>query len=588
MSSPRTRPVAVLAAVAVAASLAVVGTSGDAAATFSDDSFDAYATGTVVHADALEDPSSGTRLADVEEASSAAAVDSTGLSAVLDELDRPVVQGGVSGRSYGRGSGLEVGVGTTPEDENQVVPGGTAEAVAPPSTDLVTEEIGPVPADPLAYASLLRGQAQARWNPECVVGPDIAHGLGYAADAQLLDRDGTPDDEGEDPRLEQPVVASDTRAPERSVSQARSRVRLVPELDGDGEPTGSFGLMSETRMTIAPVTLLRGPEGEGSVFTVEFLGEWVLRAVATGSQGSVHYGPGEVEPDTPLLRLVDEATGEAETLLRAQDLTGDEGVVVDVPELGVEIAVGEDARAIGGDAASEPTETPTLASGAVDVARIRLVDVPEERISVSDLRVGHMETRAAVPADGIDCGIDVAKDVDEELVSPGDEFTYTIVVTNPMEGCRLEHVEVVDRISVTDGVTYEVIGQTPPADTVTPETVTWDDVGPLEAGGSKTLELRIRVGDDSDAGRFTDDVTAISACGIDSADGAAEVQVPVRADAHLPLPEVEVPEVAGAVESEPVEQPRSLPRTGAGSLPGLAGLVLVGASLLLARARDTG
>jgi len=63
---------------------------------------------------------------------------------------------------------------------------GLAEASAPPPTDLITREIN-LNLAPVAFASLLRGQAQAIYDPNiCAIGQPISYGLGYAANLQLL------------------------------------------------------------------------------------------------------------------------------------------------------------------------------------------------------------------------------------------------------------------------------------------------------------------------------------------------------------------------------------------------------------------
>ena len=52
--------------------------------------------------------------------------------------------------------------------------------------------------------------------------------------------------------------------------------------DAPDQLLGRLGLQSETRQTIAPVTFFKGAPFQ---FTVELLGEWVLRAFA-GTAGA--------------------------------------------------------------------------------------------------------------------------------------------------------------------------------------------------------------------------------------------------------------------------------------------------------------
>lgn len=594
ITRPR-RSVAAFLAAALAASIAAVVPTAEAQVPAGEADFGGYATGTVAHADAIQ-TADGMRLEDTEVAFSGAAAESTGLATSRhNEMER-VVQPSLDGKnSYGRGSGLEVGLGLeSPDAENQAIIAGLAEAAAPPSTELVTEE-GAVPADPLAYASLARGQAQARWlaPPQCVLGADLSFGLGHVADVQLLDtqnfEDQSPEDpEGADDSLEKPLIATNATDPDRAVSQSTSRTRLVPQIDRDGNVEGeALGMMSETRMTIAPITI---GQGQGGV-TVEFLGEWVLRAVATGHSGWVHYGPGEVSPETPILRIIPEGEDqETTTILTFQDFFGEDALpvpLVEIEELGLEIAIGEDPRAIGGEVGSDPTETATEASGAVDAARIRVLEGGPlaENFQLDhglDLRVGHMEVEARTPAGGITCDLPVEKSSDKDTVEAGEEFTYTITVENPYE-CTLTDVRVEDQVGSTDDATFEILGASDGGQVDDDAgTVTWADIGPIEPGASTSVTIDMKAGDDSGAGLITDVVDVTANCALGSADGSTEVDVSLSGSADVQLPEVAAPEpeVAGAQEqaSEP------LPRTG-GPLAGAAALALLGGAAFLRRFR---
>ncbi|MBV8297354.1 MAG: hypothetical protein JO085_10990, partial [Acidimicrobiia bacterium] len=257
--------------------------------------FSGSATGTVVHADVLNIPSAP-RLVDGEVAFSGEATNTAGLgTGVLNEMNQNVSPALPSKNSYGRGSGLELGLGTTVptagSDVNQVLLAGLAQQSAAPvdsfgstpdSDGVVRKQVGPVPGDPLVYASLLKSEANAAWNPNfCVLGAPLGYGLGYAADAQLLDT-GTKNADGS---MGAPVVAADTGTPtNRAVSQARSFTYLRPE------PDGTFAVVSETHETIAPITLFKNTPME---IKIELAGEWVLRTISTGKPGgsTVEYAP---------------------------------------------------------------------------------------------------------------------------------------------------------------------------------------------------------------------------------------------------------------------------------------------------------
>lgn len=561
-----------------------------------------YSTGTVVHADALT--VGATRVLDTEVAYSGASVASKGTGGVtqgpaaaagtiVNEMEQ-VVQPALpnttldpnlpGNRSFGRGSGLELGVGTTVSTDvnaNQILLAQRALASAPPSTGPITREVGPVKIDPAAFASLLRGQAQARWNGDntCVVGEETSFGLGYAADAQLLNVGAASP--GDEP-FPGPVVATDAPTPERRVSQSRSITKLVPQTDAAGNKIGdNFGLMTETRMTIAPITLLKNT---ATPLTIELLGEWVLRSVATGLPGQAYvtYGPGTVTPSTPVLSIIQ--GGLVNNLLSLQDLLGNQGLPIEIPGV-ASLVIGEDPRAIGGDANSSPTQggDGTVASAAVDAVRIQLLPAAAlAGIDGLDVRIGHMESRAQVPAGGVKCNIPVSKTADKQTVNAGETFTYNITVTNPFADCDLTNVRVVDKISVGPGVKYSVTGTNPAASSTSNTEIVFNDIGPIGPKQSKSVTITVAVAANSAAGQFTDNATATGVCATGSAQGGARITVPISGETTVTVPSVTG---GGELPSTGIDQ---LPRTGAdGPALALAGLGLLGAAAVLRRVRHT-
>lgn len=494
--------------------------------------FSGYATGAVTHADALQ--TGGTRIVNSDLAFSGASVASKGLGARLTSEVGTVVQPALGDkRTYGRGSGFEASAFEPTPVENDLILTAKVEASAPPSAGPTTQETA-LPFDPFAYASLLRGRSEARWGgADCVLGADLSFGLGYAAGTQLVDGDfGAP---GSSPQLEQPLLTTDALAPERAFSQSLSRTRLVPQTAANGAVLGpNLGLMNETRQTIAPTTLFKGTPQQ---FTIEVLGEWVLRVVATGLPGGayVHYGPGAVSPETPILRTID-AAGNVTNILTFQQFLSNAGFVFTFPGL-AEIAVGEDPRAIGGDGNSNPTLTPegTVAAAAVDVVRVKTLFGD---LQIEDLRIGHMEARAQVPAGGIACGLGVAKRSEPESVTPGSEFTYVITVTNPYD-CTLTDVKVVDTITTTAGINFTVLSQDPSANAVAANTLTWNDVGPIAPGAAKELRVRVRVEPNSASGLFTDRAVATANCGLDSAQAGVKINLQLKGEVVIQLPRVQ-------------------------------------------------
>jgi uncharacterized repeat protein (TIGR01451 family) len=516
-----------------------------------------YASGTVAHADALQN--GGTRLADVEVAFSGAAYTSAALASARNEVARVVTPALGPTNGYGRGSGLEVGLAVSPSGENQIVLPGKVEAKAPPITTLATQEVGPVNLDPLALARLLRAQAQGRAvSNGCVIGSDLGYGLGYAADLGLLD---TSPNSGT-PGLDAPLLSSTAVSPDRAVSQSVSRTYLVR-----GPVVRRFGLASETRQTIAPVTLLKGTPSQ---FTIEAAGEWALRVTADGTTGSFFYGPGSVSPETPVVRVID-AAGKVTNVLTLQQLLDKDGLTVTIPGV-AEIVIGEPPRALGGATGSAPSISGTLASAAVDVARVRLLEQGQNH--VADVRIGHMEAAVAVPAGGIDCPIGMAKAANPSTVRAGDAFTWTVTVSNPHD-CVLTNVKVVDTITTSSPqMTYTVGGQTPAASTVVGGVLTWNDIGPIAPGQSKVLTINMRVNQNSATGTFTDKAVAEGVCGPGSAQAAAAASA-LSGEITLNEPTVtRGGDVAGVV----LRPQGTLPKTGgtAGPLPAMAVLALSG------------
>ena len=254
-----------------------------------------------------------------------------------------------------------------------------------------------------------------------MLGSDLSRGLGYAADAQILDSGA--DDE---PDLDAPVVATDTDG--RNVVQSIARTTLVPN------SAGAFGLQSKVSQTLAPVNI-------ADSLIIEVAGEWELTATATGiaGQSTVSYHPSDdasIDPSTPVLRVFTGPTNDIDNLagqLLFQDLLGNEGLPIVIPGV-AEIVIGEDPRAIGGDADSQPTISAdgTTVSAAVDVVRVKLLDG-----AGGDIRVGHMEVKAQVPAGGITCPIPVSKKATPSTVStataPDGKFQVAITIKNPFD-----------------------------------------------------------------------------------------------------------------------------------------------------------
>ncbi len=516
-----------------------------------------FATGQPAHVDALN--SGETRVVDAEVAWSAASVDADadGLAGVKqNEFTRTIHPDLGDKMSHARGSGLELGLATTPIDENQLQLSGKAEADAPPpSSDL--QEIGLEGLDPIAYASLLRGVAVANSEagglvPDvCVLGDDISRGIGFAADVELLDVGGDTDA----PNLDAPVLALDDNDVENdpeSVSQSTSRTKLVPA--GGNQ----FGLMAEVRQTIAPVQLLQVPiaEGEFATLEIKLLGEWVLRAVATGEPGgaSIFYGPGDASPQTNVLEII--GLGDP-ILLTLQDLLGDEGLNIPLAPL-LDIQLGEDPRAIAAPGANpDQASSPSIAangrsaSAAVDVLRVRILDG-----AVADVRVGHMEVSVEVPDGGVTCPIPVTKTADptDIFIAPTEPDTSHIEITvHNVFDCDLTNTVLTDRIRTVEGSPqFRLLNDDP--ETTSPdipegdegllvtdgaEDVVWN-LGTIPKGTTKKVSIDLRTVDSGGVlediataeGQFAncvgEDATGLAINGLDLSGFSIPVQVRIE------------------------------------------------------------
>jgi LPXTG-motif cell wall-anchored protein len=373
--------------------------------------------------------------------------------------------------SYGKGSGVEVGLATDlpNEDSNQIKLTQAGAASAPPvrsdgepapnsaSTGLVKTSLVDVPAAQLLFASAARGKAGAVWNPQtCIAGQPISFGEGSVAQVDVLDT-GTPN--AETGELEAPVVTLESTEQQEAV-ESQSMTYLVPNTNGAGQPDGTYGIVSETKMILAPVTLADDAVSGQGALTIEIAGTWLLRVHATGqAPATVEYGlldPPE-DPDTPILSFFQDGTLAGG--LTFQDIFGEEGLVLP-PEIStlLTLAIGENPRDIAPpntanpDTVGDPFLTVTEGRAAVDVLRLGLLNLgdPEASPSIAGLRIGHMESKVTIPAGGIKCQFPVKKE-GPPTVTTGQEFSWTITIPSDpkaLDGvaCKLTGIAALDTI----------------------------------------------------------------------------------------------------------------------------------------------
>lgn len=522
---------------------------------FKDADFSGYASGTYVYADALS--LLGSPLVNLALGVSGASTNSKGLNAAITSGLNQVVSPALPGKkSAGRGSGLDLAL-LASQLVNQ-----RAEAAAPPSTELLSRPlVGPLDVPGVLSASVLEGQAQARYDDNaCILGQDLSYGLGRAANARLL---GGPLG---NLNLSALLGTKPSNVPDGGAIRTASRTRLVPQTGRDGAQIGpSIGLMSETRQTLAPVTLFQGIPG--AEITIELLGEWVLRAVATGIPGGayVQYQPATAGA-TPVLKI--------SNTLPLPGVTGPivDGVLVTLNQLLGQAPLGGllngDLLGLGlVDLALNPAPTVTEAAdgtsakASVDVVRLRLLPgasnilggllggvgggaVPNlNNLSLADVRIGHMEAEAKVPAGGITCpGLNVKKTVDKEVVNAGEAFNYNVKVTNPYD-CELTGNRLGDKMTVDKGVRFKIDGSNPPANTVNADSLIFNDIGNIAPRAAKDVQIRVTALPESGGGFFTNLATAISNCSLESAQGP-KINVELKGEDQIKLPRVEAQKAA--------------------------------------------
>jgi hypothetical protein len=555
--------------VAAAAALAAGGVAPGppAAAQFPEQRFAAYGTGSAASLQALR--TGETEGLNLQVGFAGHSVNGVGLGApIFNELDIAVQPALPGSHAYGRGSGLEAGVLTAVQgvpNPNQVVLAGLADAAAPPPSEVVVREVGPLSLGGVAAASLLRGRAQASYGGgECAVGRPLGYGEGEAGTVQLL---GTPGPGGE---LVAPLVglALPPAGPEpRRAARTRSVAYLLP--NGDG----TFGVVSETRQTLAPVSLL------GGLLTVEVLGEWALRAVATGQPGGarIEYAPLGAGPSTPVVRV----NGIELTL---QQLVGSGGQELDLSPLAV-VRVGAPPRAIRGTGDPAVSTDGTAASAAVDAVRITVLALAPLGLRSAEIRLGHMEAAAFSPAGGVACGLPVGKALDRTELRPGQEFEATIRIPSDPDAftarfdCDLAAVTAQDVTRTTGGDPRVALLSASHGGIVEEGgRVTWPDLGGYRRGGPPiVVTVRGRVEPGSGAGTI-EDVVTVTARLAGCQGGAAGQDVVAAAVAGGRV-------VGDATVAAAVQRPQ-IPATGRGDGALAMGLGLSGAALALRRLRE--
>lgn len=449
-----------------------------------DQPFGGFATGTQVSTNALQ--IGDAQVANVQEAFAGASVDSQGLDApITNEMGQAVQPSLPDKNSHGRGTGLELGVLTGfPDAEglNQLILSGLAQASAPPPEgfpDPVTTVLGPIDVPPVLYAGLLEGQAQALFDPTiCVIGQPMSYGSGEAADVQVL-----PTGPGGPGGLINTGAGDGT-----TTAQTRSYNYLVP--NGDG----SFGMVSETRQQLVPVTLGAPVLGINPV-TIRVDGEFVMRLTASGLPGRPPIGPldsgSSIEFSDPL--IVVSIAGVDVLSIQLSDVLG---AGLNLPLGVIDLSVGGFPRAIGSDAVPVPAPIAadgTSVSAAYDLLQLGVLQLPG--LTGLDLRLGHMEGAAEVPPGGLTCEIPLIKTGSPDPAQAGQDVTITITIPDPAKfdilfACDLLNISATDEHRVLEGdPRFEVVSASN-GGIIDGNSVSWPDLGNY-VRGTPPIELKV-------------------------------------------------------------------------------------------------
>jgi hypothetical protein len=461
---------------------------------FSRASFLAYGTGSELHLGALQ--VGATRVANIEQAFSANTAAGGGLGGPLTSAITSAViqtdQTANNANAYGRGSGLEVGLGLTTAQANQIQLG-IAEAHAAPPSGLITKTAIPLNIPGILNVGLLTGKAAAAYNPAfCPVGQPLAFGEGDASAPTAV--------VGQVPPV---ALVSGTGVSGSQAAQSRTRTDLVANADG------TFGLMNTVQEIITPVTVNLGTAVRLAV-TVQGNGPDSPFTVSTFTDGEGHNSVTFSNND-PVVKI-DLTTPAGTTTIANVKLSLLAGIINPLLAAGtgsvsnalallgvhLSITVGtQPAPPLGGAA-------PGSASVGYDLLAINAslgapIAPPLPALTVADVRLGHVESEVALPGGPIACTVPVAKTANPAVVTAGNTFNWTISVPSSASAlsastCDLTNIMVTDKISVNSGAPTFTVGTISNGGVYNTSTgtVTWPNLGTYHPG-DPPLQLTVQV-----------------------------------------------------------------------------------------------
>jgi LPXTG-motif cell wall-anchored protein len=537
-----------------------------------------FSTGDFAFLDALSVPK--LNLAQASVAQSAAGV-SNGSMQTTDTLGQDLLtaKSATGHNAYADGAGVSLNLGQADETVPQAQLA-KAEALSPPRNSVTTKLLA-LPLSPVASVDVQpdRAAVNTTSNPNfCVLGAPLSEGTATVTNAAVL-----------------PVSRSiDVAAASGTVGDDSTE-----ELDPNG--AGALGLNSVSTLNTAGITLFKGVPA--AQVTIKVISPLVLQAFAGGVSGSakVTYGGNDAKMDvlsitaggktmkltadqvlggdalvipvgTKTLHLLNISIGGKPSITMASNGTM-ASAVADLVSIQIVNEKGPTSTTIGGPLAPivQPVLGPVLKALDGFVGQVQqLVEAVGLKDGV-DLRIGHFEVNAQVPTGGIKCGLPVTKTTSTDPVGAGEKFTVTIRADNPYD-CVVRNVRVDDKISATSGVTWTVGATRPNADKVSNAEVVWDNIGSIQPGGHRDLDVDITITPDSTPGKMSDTANVTGACGTGNGPGSSTVSLAGTFTLHVP-------------QVNPATLPsggRTLPDTGMSPMMPIGGGLLLAAGLGIA------
>lgn len=509
--------------VAVLGPAVLAASPASAAVPFSSADFSGYANSAYAHVGAVTLGNLQVAKADVVPAN--ALVNSKGLGPVSNTYGLPVNRtntGGVStAKANANAAAVSAGLLAPPTTGGDINLTGLVSADAPPPSSQAKDIALNLPG--LVQASLLHSVAAANYvnDQDCFLGGNISAGEADATGLALLN-----------------TVLS---TPASGTARFLGATRFVPQTNAANTVVGSdLGLASYAEADVPAQAL-----GVGALATINIHAlRFALQTVATGIPGAAYvtYGPVAGVSGDPVVASVELPTGNPVLNITLSQIVGPNGLDThDILGGALDSII---RLKIGGQPTTSVAPDGTAAAASTDIIRVSALQG-----SVADLRVGHMEAAARVPAGGVSCSLHPTKTANPNPVTVGNNFVYTIGVPNP-NACTLTNVMVTDIITASTSIKFSVVQTQPQASSISslvtdPDisghhkiTVVFNDIGPIPPGQTGTAQILVAIDGSSGLGTMTDKVSVTGTCAIGSGSGTNTVNVGLAGQLVVTAPQV--------------------------------------------------